>query len=232
MKFDELHPDVQSWIDSDEFVDSIVAIKKEFNLEQSSPLSEAALKLALKEISPENFKELLAKTISADKWNDAIPEKFAEKILLPAKNALMASGIDISGIIPESGVVGTPSEQKEIMDEYVAPETPSGKSPIEEKIIKDNQSPPADSELLSPDFDASPKKEVPPAPFIIHEESRLEAASETDKTKENPLRPIFYSSEPRKEEKAPFVKLEFGRTEKNNAEIDPDNIVNLNDLPL
>lgn len=100
MNFNELHPIIQNWSESDEFIDSLVSVTTEFDLISSSPLLEAVFNLFTKEIKPEEFKEKLLASLPENERNEAIVNRLVNLSLLPIKGPLFESGIDISIIAP------------------------------------------------------------------------------------------------------------------------------------
>jgi hypothetical protein len=263
MEFNELLPDIQSWIDSDDFINSIVSIRKEFNLKNSAIISDAVLDLILKKIKPEKLKEELLKSVPADNI-DELTKKITDLLLAPIKEPLKASGIDISTIsqiekspatlgpvspvAPSSTQEATIPEKKlptEQIPETKLPESSPIKPVYQENAkiepLGENNNFPAKEinekiqeknapQIATPNFDKKDSPEEQPTPFVIHEEKFPQKASMSNNSG-NPLRPIFYSEEPKREEKAPFANLEFGKTG-NNKKVDPDNVVDLKDLPL
>lgn len=262
MEFNELSPDIQSWIDSDDFINSIVSIRKEFNLKNSAIISDAVLDLILKKIKPEKLKEELLKSVSSDNINE-LTKKITDLILAPIKEPLKASDIDISIIsqiekspvtfpvspVALSSAQETPMPEKKLSAEQIPetklPENPPIKPVSQENaeielLGEDNNFPAKEvsekiqeksaPQIVTPNFEKRDSPEKKPTPFVIHEEKFPQKASISNNSG-NPLRPIFYSEEPKREEKAPFANLEFGKTG-NNKKVDPDNVVDLKDLPL
>jgi hypothetical protein len=242
MIFSELNPTIQSWIDSDEFIDSLVSIMGEFGLLSSAPLSESVINLALKAVKPEEFKAKLLASLPPDKQNEAIVSKLVNFSLLPIKGPLAESGIDISIIAPLDEANASPYNPAS-SDNEASDELPVGTGPI--SPVSPIESQPAqvidDSIPLSPNFSAdtaplaSPLPDKPangqaPAPFVIHEEKTVPQAS-MNSHKESPIRPMFYSGEPETRGTSPVVNIEFGKSESENK-VGPENVVDLKDLPL
>ncbi len=100
MTHNELHPVIQSWTDSDEFINSLVFVAQEFSLISTTPLIEAIFGLLLKTIKPEEFKAKLLTSLPLDKQSEVIVSKLVNSSLLPIKGPLAESGIDISIIAP------------------------------------------------------------------------------------------------------------------------------------
>ena len=98
LSFSELHPTIQLWIDSDEFIDSLVYVMQEFAILEAAPLTDSILELILKKIKPEEFKDRLLSLLPLEKRSGAIVEKLINSSLLPIKAPLAESGIDISMI--------------------------------------------------------------------------------------------------------------------------------------
>jgi len=273
MTFNELNPTIQSWIDSDEFIDSLVSVVQEFNLQSSAPLSEAIIGLALKRITPVEFKIKLLTSLPEDKRGDALVAKLVNLSLLPVKGPLAESGIDISVIAPldEVGVIpydpnAKPKEETEEITEEAGPVSPLDELPPEGNTISPVESSPApaanpvsemnesaptangaapvinESAPLTPNFDANTEplaaplidqasaSAPAPAPFVIHEEKTVERTS-ASANGASPIRPMFYSAEPEARGNTPVVNIEFGKPE-TSKKIDPNNVVDLNDLPL
>ena len=145
MTLNELNPIIQSWTDSNEFIDSLVFITQEFSLINADPLINAVFGLLLRTINPEEFKAKLLTSLPSDKQNEAIVSKLVHTSLLPIKGPLAESGIDISIITPLDETFATP---------YVppAPETTAEiitsehlPTPLDEAIV----SPPITPEILT-----------------------------------------------------------------------------------
>jgi len=100
MTHNELHPIIQSWTDSDEFINSLVSVAQEFSLVSTALLIEAIFGLLLKNIRPEEFKSKLLSSLPPDKQSEVIVSKLVSSSLLPIKGPLAESGIDISIITP------------------------------------------------------------------------------------------------------------------------------------
>jgi hypothetical protein len=129
MNPEDIHPIIQQWIDSDEFIDSLVAVTMEFQLPDSSPVLDTIYSLIFKEVKPEEFKEKLLASLPEDKRIDAVLSKTVNLCLLPVKGHLSESGIDISVICPldESSVkpyVPVP-EEEEVADEIAQEPSPA-----------------------------------------------------------------------------------------------------------
>jgi len=108
MTLSELNPIIQSWTDSNEFIDSLVFITQEFSLINADPLIKTVFGLMLKTIKPEEFKTSLLASLPPDKQNEAIVSKLVHASLLPIKGPLVESGIDISIITPLDETFATP----------------------------------------------------------------------------------------------------------------------------
>ena len=258
MTFNELNPTIQSWIDSDEFIDSLVSVMGEFGLLSSAPLSESVISLALKTVKPEEFKAKLLASLPPDKQSEALAVRLVNLSLLPIKGPLAESGIDISIIAPLDEINAAPYNPAAAEGALIEPPVETGPiSPIPESVVDDIPQtggpvspiqyplePVIDeSTPLAPSFaaDTAPlasplngelaAEPVPaPAPFVIHEEKTVQQAS-MNSHKESPIRPMFYSGEPEARGASPVVNIEFGKPEDKNK-VDPANIVDLKDLPL
>jgi|GEM_PF-1369242 len=273
MTFNELNPIIQSWIDSDEFIDSLVSVTHEFGLSSSSPLSEAVVGLILKTITPVEFKIKLLTSLPENKRGDTLVAKLVNLSLLPIKGPLAESGIDISVIAPldEANTIpynpnAKPEEEPEKTAEKTGPISPLDELPPEGNAVSPvefspapaaspasemNESAPTangpapvinESAPLTPNFDANTEplaaplinqtsaSAPAPAPFVIHEEKTVEQAS-ASANGASPIRPMFYSAEPEARGSTPVVNIEFGKPE-TSKKIDPNNVVDLNDLPL
>jgi hypothetical protein len=253
MTFNELNPIIQSWIDSDEFIDSLISVTHEFNLRSSAPLSEAIVSLILKTITPVEFKIKLMSSLPEGNRSDALVVKLVNLSLLPIRGPLMESGIDISMIAPldEASAVPYDPSAAPVKPTEVKPTSPvSDSAPVSptetsEPAIADNE--PSPTTPLTPNFDANtePLAAPPlnssttasasppaggPAPFVIHEEKPVPQAS-MNSHNESPIRPMFYSGEREVKGSAPVANIEFGKAE-DSKKIDPANVVDLNDLPL
>ena len=145
MTLNELNPIIQSWTDSDEFINFLISIVQEFTLTSTTPLIEVIFGLILKTIKPEEFKTSLLASLPPDKQNEAIVSKLVHASLLPIKGPLAESGIDISIITPLDETFATP---------YIppAPETTAEiitsehlPTPLDEAIV----SPPIAPEILT-----------------------------------------------------------------------------------
>jgi len=291
MNFNELHPNIQSWLDSDEFINAIVSVVQTFALPNSSSLVSAVFDLAMKQTKPEEFKDKLFSTLPQDKQKEEVVNKLVSSTLLPISTPLAESGIDISIIVPlnEEVVVPTTSANPPSqistdalintasplsINENIAPTidpisaipSPSPLSSTQEfspqpdvtpasipeplssplpnvapilitddtnnPLIEHLPHPSSTVTLITPNFTHPKDSAVPnvaPAPFVIYKETPIERSSSSHK--EGPLRPIFYSAEPVKQREAPTASIEFGAPAQNN-EVNPDNIINLKDLPL
>jgi len=108
MILNELNPIIQSWVDSDNFIDSVVSVAQEFTLLSTAPLIEVTFGLILKTIKPEEFKTSLLASLPPDKQNEAIVSSLVHASLLPIKGPLAESGIDISTIIPLDETLSSP----------------------------------------------------------------------------------------------------------------------------
>ena len=253
MTFNELNPAIQSWIDSDEFIDSLVSVMQEFGLMSSAHLSESIINLALKTTKPEEFKAKLLASLPSDKQSEALVAKLVNSSLLPIRGPLAESGIDISVIAPLDEVNAVPYNPATATSEVPAtsPIEAGPVSPIpyassaEAVPISPIQSPPEpaidESVPLTPSFSAEaaplPSPESgeaayapAPAPFVIHEEKTVQQTS-MNSHKESPIRPMFYSGEPEGREVSPVVNIEFGKSGNGNK-VGPENVVDLKDLPL
>lgn len=253
MTFNELNPTIQSWIDSDEFIDSLVSVMQEFGLLSSAPLSESIINLALKATKPEEFKTKLLASLPPDKQSEALVAKLVNSSLLPVKGPLAESGIDISVIAPLDEANAVPynpasstSEAPAISPVEAGPISPiSDAASAETTPVSPVQSPPEpvidESAPLTPSFSAEavplvspgtgePANVPAPAPFVIHEEKTVQQAS-MNSHKESPIRPMFYSGEPEGRETSPVVNIEFGKSGNGNK-VGPENVVDLKDLPL
>ena len=165
MTLNELNPIIQSWTDSDEFINSLISIVQEFTLTSTTPLIEVIFGLILKTIKPEEFKTSLLAPLPPDKQNEAIVSKLVHTSLLPIKGPLAESGIDISIITPLDETFATP---------YVppAPETTVEiitsehlPTPLDEAIV----SPPITPEILTnsiaPESSAALPNTAPAFPY-------------------------------------------------------------------
>jgi hypothetical protein len=131
-----------------------------------------------------------------------------------------------------SQVSTTPSQETDSGVVIPTPASPISPQPdVAEKIPTPLESPEkiTPSVMITPDFEKI-SDVPPPSPFMIHEETAPQKAV-SENNNGSPLRPMFYAGEPEMEEKAAFTKLEFGKTD-TNKKVDPDNIVDLKDLPL
>jgi len=134
MTLNQLNPIIQSWIDSDEFVDSVISVAQEFAILSTAPLIEVTFGLILKKIKPEEFKTTLLTSLPPGKQNEAIVSKLVHASLLPIKDPLAESGIDISIIAPlnkESAISYT--SPISTLAEEAAPE--SLIAPLDETIV-------------------------------------------------------------------------------------------------
>ena len=100
MTHNELHPVIQSWTDSDEFINSLISVAQEFSLVSTAPLIKVIFGLLLKTIKPEEFKTKLLASLPPDKQSEVLVSKLVNSSLLPIKGPLAESGIDISIIAP------------------------------------------------------------------------------------------------------------------------------------
>jgi len=125
MTLNQLNPTIQSWVDSDEFIDSVVSVAQEFALLSTAPLIEVTFGLMTKTIKPEEFKTSLLASLPPDKQNEAIVSKFVHALLLPIKEPLAESGIDISVIAPldETLAVSYAPSAPETLVEKTVPES-------------------------------------------------------------------------------------------------------------
>lgn len=275
MEFKDLDPKIQDWLDSDEFINSIVAIQEKFKLDNSLPLIKVINEVVLKKINFSETEETLGNLIPNNSQVSEIASEIVNKILSPIKEPLQKSSINISMITPIEKVSFKPQAPEQPRQESnISPISPitsvnnqqtpiSKESPLsestpktqllinsqpekntpqkneviinQEKLPTENNNPlikkineKKHPETITPSFEKDDIKKDP-APFVIHEEKFPQKASGNNDNK-NPLRPIFYSENSKEKEKASFVNLEFGSTQKNN--VDPDNIVDLKDLPL
>ena len=256
MNPEELHPIIEQWINSDEFINSLVSATIEFGLESSEPLLNTSYSLLLGEIKPEEFKEKLFAALPEEKRNDELVSRLVNLSLLPVKGPLSESGIDISAICPidessakpyvpapeeEQEEVGKPADETAVTGEVnAAPETapavPQSEmisslespaaAPELPSTVTETPSSTSSSPLITPQF-SSPAGTS--SPFIIHQEKGLEQTSAEKES--SPLRPVFYSEEPASQEGSSFANVEFSNTDKR-KDVDPTNVVNLKDLPL
>jgi len=157
MNFNELNPIIQSWTDSNEFIDSLVFITQEFSLVNADPLINAVFGLILKTTKPEEFKTNLLASLPPDKQNEAIVSKLVHSSLLPIKGPLAESGIDISIITPLDETFATPyiPPAPETTTEIITSESLS--APLDEAVV----SPPIIPEILTnsiaPELSAVPQ---------------------------------------------------------------------------
>jgi len=157
MNFNELNPIIQSWTDSNEFIDSLVFITQEFSLVNADPLINAVFGLILKTTKPEEFKTNLLASLPPDKQNEAIVSKLVHSSLLPIKGLLAESGIDISIITPLDETFATPyiPPAPETTTEIITSESLS--APLDEAVV----SPPIIPEILTnsiaPELSAVPQ---------------------------------------------------------------------------
>ncbi|MFA4999280.1 MAG: hypothetical protein WC519_00945 [Parcubacteria group bacterium] len=215
MNFKELNSIIQQWLDSDEFIDSIVSIQGEFGLPSSAPLINTVFDLVLKNIRPEEFKDRLLSLLPQNQKNEAIVQKLVNSSLLPIKAPLTESGTDISVI--------TPLDETSAVPFVPTPIAAPAEIPTEPEPIAPNLEEAPEPAALAPILSEST------APFVIHEENLPKQVS-AEMREQEPLRPMFYSGEPGTQKKAPIASLEFGRQEK--TKVNPENVLNLKDLPL
>ena len=141
MTLNQLNPIIESWIDSDEFIDSVISIAQEFALLSTTPLIEVTFGLITKIIKPEEFKTRLLASLPPDKQNEAIISKFVHALLLPIKEPLAESGVDISTITSLDETLSSPyvSPLPEITTEIITLESLS--APLDEIIISPSVAP-------------------------------------------------------------------------------------------
>ncbi|MFA5052888.1 MAG: hypothetical protein WC565_02435 [Parcubacteria group bacterium] len=224
MNFKELNPTIQQWMDSDGFIDSIVSVQEEFNIQSSAPLINTIFDLILKNIPSEEFRNKLLSSLPQDKQNEAVVGRLVNATLTPIRAPLAESGIDISVIAP--------------IDENIAPFNPA-LTVSSEEVPENITSPGALAEAqASPAVPIEMNPVVPnlgepatPTPFVIHEEKLPEQVSASNVQGEIPLRPMFYSGSPETQQKTSFASLEFNPEEKA-KKVNPENVLNLKDLPL
>ncbi len=164
MTFNELHPTIQSWINSDEFIGSIVSVTRTFSLPSSSILINAIFDLILKIVKPEEFKTKLFASLPPDKQNENIINELVSFSLLPIKAPLLESGIDITIIAPISNATLVTSEAVTL--------NTSDNYPTENITLNNNASltpnttyeAPINFTPITANTDTSPIPSSPPAP--------------------------------------------------------------------
>ncbi len=155
MVYNELHSIIQSWVDSDEFINSLISVAREFSLASTAPLIETIFGLLLKTMKPEEFKTNLLTSLPPDKQNEAIVSKLVHASLLPIKGPLAESGIDISVITPLDETFATPyiPPAPEATTEIITSE--SLPAPLDEAVIPSSITPEILTNSAAPEFSAT-----------------------------------------------------------------------------
>jgi len=164
MIFNELNPIIKSWLDSDEFINSIVSVTQAFKSPVSSILVNAVFNLVLKETKPEEFRAKLLATLPSNAQNDALINELFRASLIPIQSPLLESGIDITIIAPISNATLVTSEAVTL--------NTSDNYPTENITLNNNASltpnttyeAPINFTPITANTDTSPIPSSPPAP--------------------------------------------------------------------
>ncbi len=172
MRFEDLPKEIQDWVGSEKFTDSIIAIRNKYGFKTKfTVLPDAVFMLLTKEISPESLGGELMKNFETNDLAIMGPliDGFKQTALTPIKEPLLKWGVDIDLI--------NLSPAPEGQDEKAPPPLAAPQFPKREAV------PGPALKSSKPFIDSSP--------FIIHTEEEIKtAASQT--SRRDLFRPSFY----------------------------------------